>query len=70
VREAILAMPETAWVPAITQASEEREGAAVCELKNLDLSAWPPTPFPPRHRLSKAFSGAIVPRPPGFRTAI
>jgi hypothetical protein len=41
VREAILAMPECAWVPAITQAGEEREGAAVCELANLDLSAWP-----------------------------
>jgi hypothetical protein len=24
------------------QAGEEREGAAVCELKNLDLSSWPP----------------------------
>ena len=41
VREAILAMPESAWVPAITQAGEEREGAGVCELTNLDLSAWP-----------------------------
>jgi hypothetical protein len=41
VRDAILAMPESAWVPAITQAGEVREGAAVCELANLDLSAWP-----------------------------
>ncbi len=41
VREAILAMPVNAWVPAITQAGEEREGAAVCELTNLDLGAWP-----------------------------
>jgi hypothetical protein len=41
VREATLAMPESAWVPAITQAGEKREGAAVCELVNLDLSAWP-----------------------------
>jgi Transposase DDE domain group 1 len=41
VRDAILAMPESAWVPAITQAGEEREGAAVCELTNLDLGAWP-----------------------------
>ena len=41
VRDAILATPEDAWVPAITQAGEEREGAAVCELTNLDLSAWP-----------------------------
>src|SRR5215467_10347461 len=41
VRQAILAMPESAWVPAITQIGEEREGAAVCELSNLDLSSWP-----------------------------
>jgi hypothetical protein len=41
VRDAILAMPESAWVPAITHAGEEREGAAVCELANLGLSAWP-----------------------------
>jgi hypothetical protein len=41
VREAILAMPDSAWVSAITQAGEKREGAAVCELKDLDLSAWP-----------------------------
>src|SRR5256885_1580519 len=41
VRDAILAMPESAWVPAITQAGKEREGAAVCELTNLDLGAWP-----------------------------
>ncbi len=41
VRDGILAMPESAWVPAVTQAGEEREGAAVCELKNLDLGAWP-----------------------------
>jgi hypothetical protein len=41
VRDAILATPESAWVPAITQAGKEREGAAVCELTNLDLSAWP-----------------------------
>jgi hypothetical protein len=33
VRDAILAMPESAWVPAITQAGAEREGAAVCELR-------------------------------------
>jgi hypothetical protein len=41
VRDAILATPENAWLPAITQTGEEREGAAVCELTNLDLSAWP-----------------------------
>jgi hypothetical protein len=41
VRDAILAMPEDAWVPAITQAGEKRDGATVCELKNLDLLSWP-----------------------------
>ncbi len=41
VRQAILNMEAGAWVPALTQAGEEREGAAVCELNNLDLSAWP-----------------------------
>jgi hypothetical protein len=41
VREAILAMPEEAWLPAISQDGEVREGAAVCELHNLDLAAWP-----------------------------
>lgn len=41
VREAILKVPESEWDPAITQDGEEREGAAVCELFDLDLSAWP-----------------------------
>jgi hypothetical protein len=41
VREAILNMKEKAWVAAVSQAGEEREGAAVCELKGLDLSSWP-----------------------------
>lgn len=41
VREAILNMEEDDWMPALTQAGEEREGAAVCELKGLDLSSWP-----------------------------
>ncbi len=40
VREAILALPERAWRPALTQAGEQREGAAVAELP-LDLSRWP-----------------------------
>jgi len=42
VREAILALPEQAWRPALSQAGEEREGAAVAEL-DLDLEAngWP-----------------------------
>lgn len=41
VREAILNMDEQAWVPAIDAEGERREGAAVCELTGLDLSAWP-----------------------------
>lgn len=41
VREAILAMPEEAWVAAQRQDGKLREGAAVCELADLDLSAWP-----------------------------
>ena len=40
VREAILAVPEQAWRPALTQTGEQREGAAVAELA-LDLSRWP-----------------------------
>lgn len=40
VREAILALPERAWRPALTQQGEQREGAAVAEL-SLDLSNWP-----------------------------
>ncbi len=41
VRKAILNMDERAWVPAIDQDGEAREGAAVCELVNVDLRAWP-----------------------------
>jgi len=40
VREAVLDVPERAWRPALTQAGEKREGAAVAEL-DLDLSRWP-----------------------------
>jgi hypothetical protein len=40
VRQAILALPEEAWQPAMSQDGEERDGAAVAELW-LDLSAWP-----------------------------
>jgi hypothetical protein len=42
VRQAILATPESAWVPALTQAGQEREGAGVCELRELGLGTWPP----------------------------
>jgi hypothetical protein len=41
VREAIALVPESDWVPALDQDGEEREGAEVCELHSLDLSAWP-----------------------------
>lgn len=41
VREAIEAVLESEWVPALDQDGEEREGAEVCELHSLDLSAWP-----------------------------
>ena len=41
VREAILATPESAWVPALKQDGQEREGAGVCELVDLDLQGWP-----------------------------
>src|SRR5215472_2986608 len=41
VRQAILATPESAWVPAIKQDGQEREGAGVCELVDLDLECWP-----------------------------
>ncbi len=40
VREACLAVPERAWVPALGADGEDREGAWVAEL-DLDLSAWP-----------------------------
>ena len=40
VRQAVLAVPEEAWRPALNQAGEPREGAAVAEL-SLDLSRWP-----------------------------
>jgi hypothetical protein len=41
VREAILNTKEKEWVPAVSQEGEEREGAAICELQNIDLSGWP-----------------------------
>jgi len=40
VRHAILALPESAWQPALASDGEDREGAWVAELA-LDLSAWP-----------------------------
>ncbi len=40
VREACLAVPEAAWVPALDQGGDAREGAWVAEL-DLDLAGWP-----------------------------
>ncbi|MBA3331717.1 MAG: IS1380 family transposase, partial [Actinobacteria bacterium] len=40
VREAILALPERSWQPALAQDDADREGAWVAELA-LDLPAWP-----------------------------
>jgi hypothetical protein len=42
VRDAVLALPKTAWRNAITQDDDRREGAQVAELHTLDLSGWPP----------------------------
>jgi hypothetical protein len=43
VRDAILALPETAWTPTITQDGQWRDdGAVVAEITSaLDLSSWP-----------------------------
>lgn len=41
VRRAILALPESAWRPAMAQDGQEREGAWVAELAGVDLSGWP-----------------------------
>ena len=40
LREALLALPESAWVPALDSDGERREGAWVAELP-LDLPTWP-----------------------------
>ena len=40
VRAALLALPESAWVPALDSEGRDREGAWVAEL-DLDLAAWP-----------------------------
>ena len=40
-RQTILALPESAWTPAIRQDATEREGAWVAELPRLDLATWP-----------------------------
>lgn len=40
-RQAILALPESAWEPAIRQDGGAHEGAWVAELGALDLAGWP-----------------------------
>ena len=40
-REAILAVAESAWQTATRQDGEDRDGAWVCELHDLDLDGWP-----------------------------
>jgi hypothetical protein len=42
VREAIIGMPETAWINAIRRDGSEREHSQVCEITDrVELSAWP-----------------------------
>jgi hypothetical protein len=42
VREAIIAMPESAWIKAIRADGSEREHSQVCEIiDQVDLSSWP-----------------------------
>jgi len=42
VRQAVLAVPEQAWRPALTQAGEQRDGAWVAELSlDLEANGWP-----------------------------
>jgi hypothetical protein len=42
LREAVLAQPEAAWIPAIDGDSQVRHGAEVCELTGwIDLHSWP-----------------------------
>lgn len=40
-REAILALPEGAWSPAVRSDGDPKDGAFVAELTGLDLSSWP-----------------------------
>ncbi len=41
VRDAVLALPASAWRHAATQDGQRRDGAQVAELVDLDLSGWP-----------------------------
>lgn len=40
-REAMLAIPETAWTPVRRQNNETKDGAWVTELDGLDITGWP-----------------------------
>ena len=72
VREAILALPDSAWKQAIDAEGKAREGAQVTELTDrLDLSAWPEgTRLIVRHErphLRCPVSGLRRPRLPPYR---
>jgi hypothetical protein len=42
VREAVLALPESAWIPALDAKGKDRDGAGVVELPlNLERTGWP-----------------------------
>jgi hypothetical protein len=41
VRQAVLAVPDAAWLPAIDADGQPRSGAEVAELHALDLAGWP-----------------------------
>ncbi|MGH3263904.1 MAG: IS1380 family transposase, partial [Trebonia sp.] len=42
IREAIIAMPESAWIKAIRRDGSQREHSRVCEITDsVDLSSWP-----------------------------
>jgi Transposase DDE domain group 1 len=42
VRQAVLAVPDAAWLPATDADGQPRSGAEVAELHALDLAGWPP----------------------------
>ena len=42
VRQAVLAVPDAAWMPATDADGQPRSGAEVAELHALDLAGWPP----------------------------
>jgi Transposase DDE domain group 1 len=41
VRQAVLAVPDAAWMPAVDADGQPRSGAEVAELHALDLAGWP-----------------------------